>query len=89
MLHGGIALELSRLIVDDRKADAKARRRVRAAEASLGSRVGVSASSDRRSECAAPMLERRNGGPADASEDPWRAWRVVEPDAEYLRHPAA
>lgn len=69
-----MAFELSRLIVDDRKADAKARRRVRAAEASVGSRVGVSASSDRRFERAAPTLERRDGGPADVSEDPSRAW---------------
>ena len=36
--------------MDDLKADAKARRRVRAAEPSVGSRVGVSASSDRRFE---------------------------------------
>ena len=89
MLHAGIALELSRLIVDDRKADANARHRVRSAQTSVGSRVHMGASPDRSFERAVPTRQRRDGVPTDISEDPWRTWRVVEPGAAYLRRGAA
>ena len=64
MRHLGIALELSRLSWTSGKRTRKLAERVRAAEASLGSRVGVSASSDRKFECAAPTLARRGDGRA-------------------------
>jgi hypothetical protein len=37
----------------------------------------------------APARGRLIGAPTTAGEDPWWAWRVVEPDEEYLRRRAA
>jgi hypothetical protein len=92
MLHMGIALELSKLMEEDRKRTARARRRVRSAETSSGSRMGVDGASDRPFEWrerAETARGRSDGAPTITSDDPWWAWRVVEPDAEYLRRPAA
>ena len=89
MLHTGIALELSRLMVDDRQADANAHQRMRSSQAPVGSRVDVGVSPDLSFERAVPTRHRRDGVPTEVSEDPWRAWRVVEPDAAYLRRRAA
>lgn len=78
MFHAGLALELSRIIWDDRRAEAGRGR-------PTGGRSGRS-------------FETRPDGPSSparvvsrltAVEDPWRSWRVVEPDAEYLRRRAA
>jgi hypothetical protein len=77
MLHAGLALEFSRIVWDDRRAEATAGRgrsgrkapRSRAERASWGDHV--------------------TEAPIAASDDSWWAWRVVEPDAEYLRRRAA
>jgi hypothetical protein len=77
MLHAGLALEFSRIVWHDRRAEATAGRR--------------------RSGRRAPRSpgERASGGdhvadpPIAPSDDPWWAWRVIEPDAEYLRRRAA
>jgi hypothetical protein len=89
MLHTGIALELSRLLGEDRRANATARRRGRSTQTSPGARVDADKASDRSIERPAPTPERRIITPTDAPEDLSWAWRVVEPDAEYLRHRAA
>ena len=89
MLHTGIALELSKLIAEDRRADARARRRVRSAL--ISSRVRPDTATDRsfeRRERAGSARRRADGAPT-APDDPWWAWRVVEPDAEHLRRRAA
>ena len=89
MLHVGIALELPRLMVEDRKANAPARRRGRSAQTLPGSRMDVDTASDPSFERAAPRREARVGAPPDVPQDLWWPWRVVEPDAEYLRRRAA
>jgi hypothetical protein len=68
MLHPGIALELSKLSWTNGKRTRKLAERVRAAEAFLGARVRMSASSDGWFERAAPTLARRDGGLV--SQDP-------------------
>lgn len=77
MFHAGLALELSRIIWDDRRAEARAGR----------GRPG------RRSPRSRPDRALAGGqvsaATSNAGEDPWWAWRVVEPDAAYLRRRAA
>ena len=85
MFHAGLALELSRIIWDYRRADATAgrgpsgRTRLRHSGSGRTSRL--------------MGLERAPGRligePSSARDDPWWAWRVVEPDAAYLRRRAA
>jgi hypothetical protein len=89
MLHAGIALELARLMVEDRKAYATARRRPRSAETPPRSRVDVDKPSHGSFDRVAPRREAHVDAPTDAPQDLWLTWRVVEPDAEYLRHRAA
>jgi hypothetical protein len=84
MFHAGLGLELSRIIWDDRRAEAGQGRPA----------LGLSKREDpeRRSVW---MRMRHAPAPARlavqlrAVQDPWRWWRVVEPDAEYLRRRAA
>ena len=86
MFHAGLALELSRIIWDDRRAEARAGRgRSRGGRSVLAGsrRTFVWARQDR-----APAHVGL-AAPLTAVEDPWRWWRVVEPDAEYLRRRAA
>lgn len=78
MFHAGLALELSRIIWDDRRAEAARGR-------PTGRRSGRSF---RVREDGAPALGRI-AAPLTAVDDPWWLWRVVEPDAEYLRRRAA
>jgi hypothetical protein len=77
MFHPGLALELSRIIWDDRRAEARAGR-PRSRRTSRWMRPDH-----------APPHVRRAGAPTTAGEDPWLAWRVAEPDTEYLRRRAA
>ena len=83
MFHAGLALELSRIIWDDRRAEAARAGRGRSERGRSGrttSRMRKDGKSVRR---------RLAGAPGIAGEDPWLPWRVVEPDAEYLRRRAA
>lgn len=78
MFHAGLALELSRIIWDDRRAEARRGRPTRGrSERSLRTR---------RDSALEPRLL---AAPMSAVEDPWWLWRVVEPDAAYLRRRAA
>jgi hypothetical protein len=77
MLHAGLALEFSRIIWDDRRAEATAGRE-RSGRRAPRSRAGRASGGDHVAD-----------PPIAASDDPWWAWRVVEPDAEYLRRRAA
>lgn len=77
MLHAGLALELSRIVWDDRRAEATAGR----------GRSGRKAPRSRAER--APVGDQVVDERIVASDDPWRAWRVVEPDAEYLGRRAA
>ena len=77
MFHAGLALELSRIIWDDRRAEAtsgrgRSRRR-----------------SPRLRPDRVPARGHASAATTYAGEDPWWAWRVVEPDAAYLRRRAA
>jgi hypothetical protein len=85
MLHVGVSLELRRLMVEDRNSNVRAGRRGRSAETPRGSRVDVDTASDRPFERASPRREPRVVAPTDTPQDRWWAWRVVDPDAEYLR----
>jgi hypothetical protein len=77
MFHAGLALELSRIVWDDRRAEATAGR-------------GRSGRKSPRSRAErAPVGDHVADARIVASDDPWWAWRVVEPDAEYLRRRAA
>jgi hypothetical protein len=82
MFHAGLALELSRIIWDDRRADAGRGRATRGS-----SRRGRPGSAFARTRHV--PATRRIAAPPTAIEDPWWRWRVVEPDAEYLRRRAA
>ena len=77
MFHAGLALELSRIIRDDRRAEAR-RGRGRLERTSLRMRQERPRAGSRMT--AVPNI---------TDEDPWRAWRVIEPDAAYLRRRAA
>lgn len=77
MLHAGLALELSRIVWDDRRAEATAGR----------GRSGRKAPRSRAER--APVGDHVVDERIVASDDPWWAWRVVEPDTEYLRRRAA
>jgi hypothetical protein len=81
MFHAGLALELSRIIWDDRRAEATAGRRPSGRRPS-GRRFF------RMRQDRAPA-HGRVAAPVRAVEDPWWLWRVIEPDAEYLRRRAA
>jgi hypothetical protein len=74
MFHAGLALELSRIIWDDRRAEAAAGR------PRTGSTAPRHGTRERGRRVSAPRIE---------GWDPWLPWRVVEPDAEYLRRRAA
>jgi hypothetical protein len=82
MSHAGLALELSRIIWDDRRAEATSGRgrsgSTRSGRTSLRMRIE-----------GAPAGGRPSVATSSAGEDPWWAWRVVEPDAAYLRRRAA
>jgi hypothetical protein len=82
MFHAGLALELSRIIWEDRRAEATAGR-----GRSERGRSGRTSAWTRQDQ--APATARTSGAPSTAGEDPWWAWRVVEPDAAYLRRRAA
>jgi len=77
MLHAGLAFEFSRIVWDDRTAEATAGRG-RSGRRVPSSRAARASGGDHVAEA-----------PIAASDDPWWAWRVVEPDAEYLRRRAA
>jgi hypothetical protein len=77
MLHAGLALEFSRIVWDDRRAEATAGRG-RSGRRTPRSHVETASGGD---HVADPAIA--------ASDDPWWAWRLVEPDAEYLRRRAA
>jgi hypothetical protein len=76
MFHAGLALELSRIIWDDRRAEATAGR-PRTGYTPPRMRHGTR---ERGRLASAPSIEGR---------DRWLPWRVVEPDAAYLRRRAA
>ena len=78
MFHAGLALELSRIIWDDRRAEAGRGRPTRGR-----SRRSFPTRPD------GPTAPGRLVGRLTAVEDPWWLWRVVEPDPEYLRRRAA
>ena len=82
MFHAGLALELSRIIWDDRRAEATSGR------GRSGSTVSGRTSSRMRQE-SAPAGEQASAAATNTGADPWWAWRVVEPDAAYLRRRAA
>jgi len=83
MFHAGLALELSRIIWDDRRAEARAGR-----GRAGGSPRGRSGRSFLMHQDRAPW-QGRVAARLTLVEDPWWLWRVVEPDAEYLRRRAA
>ena len=87
MFHAGLALELSRIIWDDRRAEATASRGP--SRRTRPPRSGSGRASRSRSLERVPVRGRLIGAPSAVGEDPWLAWRVVEPDAEYLRRRAA
>ena len=76
MFHAGLALELSKIIWDERRAEATAGR-PRTGYTSLRMRPGTR---ERGRLASAPSTE---------GSDRWLPWRAVEPDAEYLRRRAA
>jgi hypothetical protein len=78
MFHAGLALELSRIIWDDRRAEATSGRR-RSGRRRSG-RTPPRSRPDR-----APARGQASAATTYAGEDPWWAWRVVEPEAAYLR----
>lgn len=80
MLHAGLALELSRVIVDDRMVEAR-RGRGSSGHESL---PGIAGTGGRDPRSGARWV---GGGSLPTVRD--LAWRVVEPDAEYLRRRAA
>jgi hypothetical protein len=82
MFHAGLALELSRIIWDDRRAEAARGRSARGS--SKRGRTGPAFVRTRQ-----VPVSGRIAAPPTAIEDPWWRWRVVEPDAEYLRRRAA
>jgi hypothetical protein len=77
MLHAGLALELSRTMWEDRRAEA-ARARRRPSGTGRGARPGRG-----------PVIQRAVLTRLTHREDPWQAWRVIDPDPEYLRRRAA
>jgi hypothetical protein len=87
MFHAGLALELSRIIWDDRRAEARAGRGRSERGRSERGRSGWTPLWWRQDEPQATA--RGSGAPSTAGDDPWWAWRVVEPDAAYLRRRAA
>jgi hypothetical protein len=87
MFHAGLALELSRIIWDDRRAEARAGRGRSERGRSARGRSGETFPWSRRDE--APVTARLSRAPSTTGEDPWWAWRVVEPDPAYLRRRAA
>jgi len=87
MFHAGLALELSKIIWDDRRTEARAGRG--RSERTRSGRGRSERTSPRMRPVGAPARGRIAGAPSTAGEDPWWAWRVVEPDAEYLRRRAA
>lgn len=87
MFHAGLALELSRIIWDDRRAEATAGRG-RSGRTRPGQPRSAGTPRWMRPD-GASARGRLIGAPSAAGDDPWRAWRVVEPDAAYLRRRAA
>jgi hypothetical protein len=87
MFHAGLALELSRIIWDDRRAEARAGRGRSGRGRSERGRSGRTSAWTRQDQ--PPVTVRVSGAPSTAGEGPWWAWRVVEPDAAYLRRRAA
>jgi hypothetical protein len=92
MFHAGLALELSRILWDDRRAEARAGRgRSERGPSTRGrserGRSGRTSPRSRRNE--ASVSAGLSGAPSAPGEDPWWAWRVVEPDPAYLRRRAA
>lgn len=87
MFHAGLALELSRIIWDDRRAEATAGRG-RSGRTRPGQPRSAGTPRWMRPD-GAPARGRLIGAPSAAGDDPWQAWRVVEPDAAYLRRRAA
>jgi hypothetical protein len=87
MFHAGLALELSRIIWDDRRAEATSGRG-RSERGRSGRTLSGRTSSRMRQE-GAPAGGQASTATTNAGEDPWWAWRVVEPDAAYLRRRAA
>jgi len=82
MFHAGLALELSRIFWDDR--------RVKARRGRGRSERGRSGPTSPRMRQERPRVgSRMTAVPNITDEDPWRPWRVVEPDAAYLRRRAA
>ena len=84
MFHAGLALELSRIIWDDRRAEAGRGRPARGRSKREDPERTFVWMRRRRAPAPARLAVRPR-----AVEDPWRWWRVVEPDAEYLRRRAA
>jgi hypothetical protein len=82
MFHAGLALELSRIIWDDRRVEARAGRRRSGRGRSERTSPGW------RWE-RAPAGSQASAATNNAGEDTWLAWRVVEPDTAYLRRRAA
>jgi len=79
MLHAGLALELSRVIWNERLAEARAGR----------GPSGHLSPRHRTRRRARPPEGPVLSAPRIAAEEPWMVWRAVEPDAEYLRRRAA
>jgi hypothetical protein len=82
MFHAGLALELSKIIWDDRRAEATSGR-------GRSGRGRSGRTSSRMRQESAPAGAHVSAATGNAGEDPWWAWRWVEPDAEYLRRRAA
>jgi hypothetical protein len=87
MFHAGLALEFSKIIWDDRRAEATSGRG-RSERGRSGRTLSGRTSSRMRQE-GAPAGGHVSVATGNAGEDPWWAWRWVEPDAEYLRRRAA
>jgi hypothetical protein len=87
MFHAGLALELSRIIWYDRRAEARAGRGRSERGRSARGRSGRTSPWSRQDE--ASVTAGLSRAPSTAGEDPWWAWRVVEPDPTYLRRRAA
>jgi hypothetical protein len=87
MFHAGLALELSRILWDDRRAEARAGRGRSERGGSARGRSGRTSPWSRRDE--ASVTAGLSRAPSTTWEDPWWAWRVVEPDPAYLRRRAA
>ena len=77
MLHAGLAFEFSRILWDDRHGRGHSRTRT----------IWTQGPEVTRRQSLGGRPRRR--GTDRPSDDPWWAWRVVEPDAEYLRRRAA